>query len=463
MKGPTNSLRGNVLRALVVTILASWAVALVALWFFLKQTETSIADNGLRNFATHILRAIPAHADDRAAGPGLSPKPSTLSDDPKLAFQVWSDRTRLIAATPGAPATALKPDFANGFASLVVDGQRWRVYSVSDGGQRKHVQVGRLHRELDAELRQKALVFMGLLTTLVCFAGLITFLAVRRSLRPVAELETTLRQRVAFDLTPLATDHLPSELRPLVASFNRVLTQLDEAVENERRFIGDAAHELRTPLAALQTQAHVALRARTAPEKDAALVKLVAVAERNTRLSEQLLDLARLNAGERAPQRERADLAVLVLHVAREFEIVAETRQRSLTLDLSPAPLDCNIDEVGILLRNLVDNALRYTLPAGRVRVRCALEPSPLGEAAWVEVADDGPGVPPDEREAIFRRFHRLPSSGGRGSGIGLSLVAGIVRLHGASLSTGTGIDGRGFAVRVRFAALPDENPRTAA
>lgn len=449
-----NSLRGNVLRALVGTILASWALALVGVWFYYKQSETSIADNGLRNVATHLINGLSGDLDDTAR-PGLSAKPSTLPTDPRLVFQVWDQRQRMVARTPGAPATALKPDFNNGFASLEVDGRRWRVYSVSDSTGQRQVQVARLHSELDAEVRQKALTFLSILTTVVCFVGLITFLAVRRSLRPVAELETALRGRAPFDLTPLATEHLPTELRPLVGAFNRVLSQLDEAVEAERRFIGDAAHELRTPLAALQAQAQVALGARAPADKDAALHKLLAVAERSTRLSEQLLDLARLNAGEHAPRRESADLSVLVLHVAQEFEVFAQNQARTLALDLSPAPLKCNIDEVGILLRNLVDNALRYTPPHGRVLMRCASEEQPGGVAAWVEVLDDGPGVPADEREAIFRRFHRLPGNGGRGSGIGLSLVAGIARLHGAHIVTGTGIDGRGFGVRVRFPALP--------
>jgi signal transduction histidine kinase len=453
-----NSLQGHVLRVLAAIILLSWCIALSALWFYLKQSETSIADNGLKNFATRILQAIPTSQSNGVDGPGLQPKASSLSDDPKLAFQVWADRTRLIAQTPGAPASAMKPDFVDGFASLIVGERRWRVYSISDGSGRKFVQVGRLHSELDAELRRKALVALALVTMLVCFVGTLTFLAVKWSLRPVAALEETLRRRAKFDLTPLATTALPTELRPLVESFNHVLGQLDEAVEGERRFIGDAAHELRTPLAALQAQAHVALHARSAAEKDAALVKLLAVAERNTRLAEQLLDLARLNAGGHAPQREVADLSDLALHVAREFEVFAETNQRTLSLDIAPSCILCNIDEIGILLRNLVDNALRYTQTDGRVHIRCGCVDTDAGPAGYVEVADDGPGVPAMEREAIFRRFHRVPGNGGRGSGIGLSLVAGIAQLHLATIGTGTGIDGRGFSVRVQFPAAASES-----
>lgn len=451
-----NSLRGHVLRVLAGTILLCWTLALAALWFLLQNSETSIADKGLQNFATRILQAMPADAEDAAPEAGMPARSATLPDDPQLAFQVWADPSRLMARTPGAPAAPLKPDFADGFASLMVEGQRWRVYSVSGGAHRKVVQVGRLHSVLDAELQHKAFGVIGILTTIVCAIGLLTFLAVRRALRPVSDLEEALRRRDRFDLTPLSPASLPTELHPLVESFNHVLAQLDVAIESERRFIGDAAHELRTPLAALQAQAHVALHAHTVPEKDAALARLITVAERSTRLSEQLLDLARLNAGEHAPQRQRADLGELALHVAREFEVYAQSHQRTLVLDVAPTRIDCNIDEVGILLRNLVDNALRYTCAKGRVRIRCGGLDTPAGTAGYLEVADDGPGVPVNEREAIFQRFHRVPGNGGRGSGIGLSLVAGIARLHGATIHTGTGIDGRGFSVRVQFPAVAE-------
>lgn len=451
------SLQGSMLRVLVGTIVMSWVIALAVLWGHLKQSETSIADDELKGFATRILQTIPAKKDLYISGsaPRLQPGVAALADDRQLTFQVWVNRTRLAVHTPQAPLSALKPDFGNGFASQMVGNERWRVYSVSDSDNRVTVQVGTLHSEIDDELQRKALTALVLVTILLCLVGLLTFLAVRRSLRPVVALQDALRHRARFDLTPLSSTALPTELQPLVESFNHVLVQLDEAVESERRFIGDAAHELRTPLAALQAQAHVALHARSAPEKDAALVKLLAVAERNTRLSEQLLDLARLNAGQHAPQREPADLSELALHVAREFEVFAEQNRRTLVLDVAPSPIACNIDEIGILLRNLVDNALRYTEPDGRVQIRCGCVDTDAGPAGYVEVADDGPGVPAAEREAIFRRFHRVPGNGGRGSGIGLSLVAGIALLHEATIGTGSGLDGRGFSVRVQFPA-PD-------
>lgn len=454
-----NSLQGYELRAFVSMIVLSWTAAPITLWILQKKSDISIADNRLNNFTQRHIQAVPSKIDGALSGRRQTPKESSLSEDPKLAFQAWTDRSQAVAFPSATPSTPLKPDFINDLAILKVGEQSGRVFSISDGTDRKFVQVGRLQSELDAELRKKALLAVGIMTTLVCFIGLLTLFAMRRSIRSVADLGKTLRSRSKFDLTSLPAKGLPTELQPLVESFNYVLAQLDISVEVERRFIGDAAHELRTPLAALHAQAHVALHARTPPEKDAALVKLIAVAERITRLSEQLLDLARLKAGEHARQRELADLNELTLHVAREFEMVAETNYRTLSLDMMPVQIECDIDEIGILLRNLVDNALRYTPTNGRVRIRCGCVDTGQGPAGYVEVADDGQGVPVNDREHIFRRFHRVPGNGQRGSGIGLSLVAEIARMHDATIVTGAGIDGRGFSVRVQFpaAAMPAE------
>ena len=147
-----------------------------------------------------------------------------------------------------------------------------------------------------------------------------------------------------------------------------------------------------------------------------------------------------------------ADLSELTVHVVREFDVFAEQQRRTLIIAATPCQIACDIDEIGILLRNLIDNALRYAPPGGRVRIACG-ELDASTRQSFLEVADDGPGVPAAERELIFRRFHRIEGNGGRGSGIGLSLVAGITRLHGASIVTGDGLDGRGFCVRVVFPA----------
>jgi signal transduction histidine kinase len=285
---------------------------------------------------------------------------------------------------------------------------------------------------------------------------------VRSSLKPVVALEAAMRSRRKVDLTPLTSSTLPRELHPLIASFNHLLEQVSESIEGERRFISNAAHELRTPLSTLQAQAQIALRATTLVDKDVALNKLLLVAQRSTRLSEQLLDLARLHSSANAPQHTLANLSDLTLLVARDFDTYAFQQARSIQLDVRKnCIILCNIDEMGILLRNLIDNALRYTTKGGRIRVSCGHAPAAAqegGQAAdqrvYLEVADDGPGVPLSERQAIFERFYRVAGTSVRGSGIGLSLVAGIAQLHRAAIETGDGLEGRGFRIRVAFPSV---------
>jgi len=183
-----------------------------------------------------------------------------------------------------------------------------------------------------------------------------------------------------------------------------------------------------------------------------ALAKLQVSVQRSSRLSEQLLDLARLEAGARAPLRDQHNLDEIVRHVANEFEVSARLQQRNIELAIEPCRIQCDMDEIGILVRNLVDNALRYTLTGGTVRIRCGYRGSSEECKAFVEVADDGPGVPATEQSAIFERFHRAKGSTAvRGSGIGLSLVAKIAGMHHAQIQTGAGIGRPGLTVCVLF------------
>ncbi len=449
---PARSLKGRVLCVLGVTITLCWAGALTVLTVYTMRGQSSHWDSKLQAIGTKILMAIPSGATLKPSfGHSLQLRNANIPRDVNLTFQVWTERKNLIVRAPDSPATPLLPAFNDGFSSPTINGERWRAFAVSDSTGEVSVQVAMRHSVIDQEIRGKTFVALGLTTGLLALAGLIMWFAMSKSLRPLTALEATVRSRRKFDLTPLPVAQLPNEIRPLVESFNHLLDQLDQAMQGERRFIGDAAHELRTPLSALQAQAQVALRAATAAEKDAALVKLLAVAERSTRLSDQLLDLARMDSGVNAPQKTLADLSELIMHVSQEFDMQAQQQRRSIILALTPCPIECDVDEIGILLRNLLDNALRYTPEDGRVKISCGYTEHEGADHVCLEVADDGPGVPEAEHEAIFRRFHRVAGNNGRGSGIGLSLVAGIAQLHDAVIKTGPGLDGRGLSVRILF------------
>ncbi|MDE1164716.1 MAG: ATP-binding protein [Pseudomonas sp.] len=444
------SLRRSMMRVLFLTIGICWVLSLAALLIYTQVSSSSIWDKQLQSVAKALLLAVPQDdPSSRDQSPGPPMRSAGLAEAGLMTYQVWDGREHLMARAPGAPDIPLQADFKNGFSSPLVDGKTWRVYSTSDSSGQWVVQVGNLHSVIDAEMRRKAFIALSITTLVLGLVGLLMWRVLRRALLPVVVIEGALRGRRRLDLTPLPVRALPSELQPLVQAFNQMLGQLDQALESERRLIGNAAHELRTPLSALQAHAQVALRATTLADKDATLLKLLVVVQRSARLSEQLLDMARLDASSHGPQRTEADLGELIGYVADEFDVQAAQQQRTIHLNLQPCQIQCDIDEMGILLRNLIDNALRYTQPGGRVRISCAATPG----GGYLTVADDGPGVPEAEREAIFERFHRITGTGERGSGIGLSLVKSIAQGHDAHIVTGVGLAGRGLAITVYFAS----------
>jgi len=447
------SLKGRMISALVLWIVFAWSASLAVVYVASTFSQTSIWDERLQSIAIKLLQMMPAGTGSEGATPNstLQLPPGVVAHNKDLTFQMWSSQSRLLASTPDAPGAPLRSDFGEGFATVVIGGQDWRVYSVSDRTGKFHVQVGNPRAMINADFQKHSLKAVSMATVPLALAGLLMWWSVRRALQPLATIEVAARARSKFDLTPLPATSLPAELVPLVGSFNDMLLQLDESIQAERRFIGDAAHELRTPLSALQAQVEVALRAKSEDERRHALTKVLAAVERSSRLSEQLLDLARLEAGNHAPVRDTHDLSELVRHVASEFEVSARRHQRSIELAVEPCWIRCDVNEIGILIRNLVDNALRYTFTDGKVRISCGYRDGDASQAV-LEIADDGPGVPVEERSAIFERFHRIPrGTAVRGSGIGLSLVAQIARMHDARIETGDGIGEPGLSVRLLF------------
>lgn len=326
----------------------------------------------------------------------------------------------------------------------------------SDAGKNQSVTTAKPTAVADAEQHNRSesasmLTAMLLNTVELAIVGVLMWWAVVASLRPLRALSEDIGKRKAFDAKPLATDKVPDELHPLILAFNALLLRVDTAMRAERQFIADAAHELRTPLAALHVQGEVALRADTLARKDEALKKLMNVSHRTHRLAEQLLDLARLDAGLHSTELHDTDLLELSRHVVSEFSVEAELRGTKLVLSGERCLVHCDVDEIGILIRNLVDNAIRHGRASGTVEICCGHTVRDDGRHPTLEVRDDGSGVAESERDAIFARFYRANGSATRGSGIGLSLVAAIASLHEAMIETGSGEDGRGFRIRVLF------------
>lgn len=446
-----NSIRARVRRVFGLALAFCWICGGGVVVAYTASNENSLWDGKLQSFGTRLLLSLPAEKiNEGPFGPGLELRPELQGDPENFALQVWSNDRRLVLRSPSAPLTPFQPTFRNGFATLKAGGQTWRVYTISDRDSQVSLQVANLQSVIDREMVGETLFALAMMTAVLVLVALLLGHALNRSLRPLSDVERALRQRKDFDLTPLPVAALPVELQPLVTSFNHLLLQLDDAVAAERRFLGDAAHELRTPLSVLQAHVDVAVHARTDGERQQALTMLQQGVRRSARLAEQLLDMARLDAVSCSIRTGALDLTLLVEHVMHEYAYHAQSLGCRLDADTAPAQVEGNLDELATLLRNLLDNAVRFARGGGRVQVACGVGP----EGPWLRVADDGPGVPEAERMAIFQRFYRLPGNQGRGSGIGLSLVAAIARLHDARIETGEGLAGKGFAVRLVFPAV---------
>ena len=445
------SIRSRLRQVFGLAMIFCWVcgVGIVAAWT--ASTEHGIWDRKLQAFGTRLLLSIPAgEVSDGPFGPGLELPPDVAKETENFAIQVWS-AGRLFIKTPAAPMVPFQPSYRNGFATVSVAGATWRVYTISDRLGKASVQVANLQSVIDREMYGEMLIALAAMTGVLVLVAVVLGHALNRSLRPLADIERALLQRRDFDATPLPIDPLPVELQPLVISFNHLLLRLDAAILAERRFLGDAAHELRTPLSVLQVHVDVAIHARAPDERDSALQALQAGVRRSARMAEQLLDMARLDAISSAIRTEQVNLAVLVEHVVSEYAYHAERLGCVLAADPVPACVDGSLDELATLLRNLLDNAVRFSRDGGHTLVRCGNGP----DGPWLSVADDGPGVPELEREAIFKRFYRVAGNNGRGSGIGLSLVAAIAHLHQARISTANGLAGKGFSVLITFPKAP--------
>ena len=269
-----------------------------------------------------------------------------------------------------------------------------------------------------------------------------------RGLRPLRELREQLAQRSPADLAPLEGRAAPQEVQPLVAELNRLFERITQTLERERRLTSDAAHELRTPLAVLSTQAQLARSTSSEAVRHEALDGLVAGAERAARLADQMLTLARIESGQTGGERAEVDLREVARGVLAEAAPGALAKNIDLAFeDSSAVRLQGYAGLLAVLVRNLVDNAVRHTPPGGQVRVAVRS----AGSLALLEVSDNGEGVPSEELPRLGARFHRFGSSSEPGSGLGLSIVKRIAELHGGAVRFSPGPGGAGLAVAVEF------------
>jgi two-component system OmpR family sensor kinase len=367
--------------------------------------------------------------------------------DEGIVIQIWSRTGALMYYShPRAP---LAPRAELGFSTERTERGDWRVYGAIVGDN-----VVQLAQPLSVRNRLAANVALRTLWPLILLLpllGLAVWVIVGRGLAPLARLARALEARNPQALDPLPDGRLPLEVQPLVRALNRLLSRLTEALDTQRAFVADAAHELRTPLAAVQIQSQLVARAQDPESRREALGDLQAGVTRATRLAEQLLALARAEPVEGAV-KEPVDLRTLLADCVAGHAPLAQRSGVDLGFEeAEPATIKGDADALRAMFGNLLDNAVKYTPQGGRVDV--ALRRDPEGRPC-VRIGDSGPGIPAEERERVFDRFYRDASARARsdveGSGLGLAIVRRAAAQHGAAIELGDAPLG-GLLVTIRF------------
>lgn len=404
----------------------------------------------------HSLEQIPNELKHYYNNHMLLEKPSMQVLE-KFNFQVWTDEGKLLLHSPAAPRVPLTSD-AEGFSDKVINRQRWRVFTTYN--QKAGIRTVLAERydtrnELGHRIAQDDFYIMLLTFPL---SGLLIWIIIGRGLDSLDRVAQEVADRAPSHLEPVNLKEVPEEIKPVIDEINQLLYRLQQAFEREKRFAADAAHELRTPLAALKAQAQVALNSSSIEDKDKALHKLISSVNRSTHTVQQLLTMSRL-VPEAAHQQEEAlfDMA----KASRETIAMLVPQAVESNVDIE---LECdenlplligNATAMAILIRNLVDNAIRYSSNDGKVTIRLFEKENRL----ILEVEDNGPGIPDELKVRVFERFFRVLGTKSTGTGLGLAIVLQICDLHKATIELANPKVGKGLVFRVIFPVPEKKDP----
>lgn len=436
------SLRMRLLMFLLAAIvLAGAAQAALAYRSALEEAD-ALFDYHMQQTALALRSGLPV--DAQGLGPGLDPQ----DENHEFIVQVWTNEgLRIFESAVGAnlPQIAVL-----GFANVQARGGTYRVFSMQTRSQ--VIQVAQNMAARQGMARSLALRTLAPLALMAPLLVLAVWWGVSRSLAPVERVRRQLAQRQADDLSPVSDAQLPDEVQPLVSELNLLFERVQRAFEAQQHFVADAAHELRSPLAALRLQLQGLQRAgQDDAGRAAAAERLSAGIDRATRLVEQLLALARQEAA--ATPAEPVDLRAVAQLALADVAPAAQARGTDAgLLDSDAATVRGNAEALRMLVRNLLDNALKYTPPGGQVDVQVRADAG--SHAVQLTVEDSGPGIAPEHRERALQRFVRVgsDSTATTGSGLGLAIVQAIAQRHGAVVELGASERLGGLRVTVVFA-----------
>jgi two-component system OmpR family sensor kinase len=404
-----------------------------------REDADGIFDYHMQQMAMSLRSGLPSN------GPGLAGEDADDQENFDFVVQVWTvDGLRVFQS---AARAALPQRTVPGFSDVQAHGTTYRVFSMQS-----HSQIIQVAQDMAARREMASTLALRMVAPIAVMAPLLMLVVwwvVSASVAPVSRVRRQVAERQADDLTEVSEAGLPDEIRPLVHELNLLFTRVRQAFEAQRSFVADAAHELRSPLAALKLQAQGLQRATSDAARELAVARLTAGIDRATRLVEQLLVLARQQAsaatGARAGPVALAEIARLAV-----ADAAPSAQARSIDLGLGQADeasISGHPEALRILVRNLLDNAIKYTPSGGTVD----LEVRRTEGALVLSVDDSGPGIPEPDRERVLDRFYRIAGTPSTGSGLGLAIVKSIAELHGATLWLGHSARMGGLRVEVRF------------
>lgn len=449
------TLQRRLILAVLLAVACVWAITSLLIFASAKDEFNELYDTAMIRMAQQMQAVLPMVNLGAAPLPrtnGPTPGDTDMGSDAvglgDLAVAVWRPGGEPLHIDPDGDRLPRLPNI-RGFTEKVVDGVPWRLYYLDDPVEGWRVCVGQTMRERNelvvSYLQAQVLPWvlgLPLLTTLLVWG-------IRRTLRPVTTLSEAIAVRRAGDPTPMSLDDAPPELVPLVKAMNTLLARVSTLLEHERRLTADAAHEMRTPLAALKAQWEVARRSTDPGERTQAAANVEAGIDRMSHLVSQLMTMSRLEDEHATTARRPVDWREVSEHVLSDCLLLSERRHVDMEVlwpaaDQLPLPISGDAALLGTMLRNLMDNALRYS-PAGTV-VTLAFEPE------RVVVSDRGPGVAPDLLPRLGNRFFRAAGQQEQGNGLGISIARRVAELHGLTVdfSNRPAADGTGLVATVR-------------
>ncbi|MGZ8253715.1 MAG: ATP-binding protein [Burkholderiaceae bacterium] len=445
------SLQGRLLVMVMGLVASVWLVTAGLTWYDVRHELDELLDSHLAQAASLLVAQRAGELEDDDHGVNA---PTLHRYAPKVAFQVFHEGRLALRSSnaPGEPMLAFTGRAEDGFRTVTMGGTTWRIFATHGREQDVQVFVGEQVESRDSILWAVLRSTLAPMLFALPLLALAAWWAVRRGVAPMKVLGRALAQREPQALQPIAVDGAPSEMTPMLDALNGLFQRITELMASERRFTADAAHELRTPIAAIRTQAQVALTATDDVDRSHALQATLQGCDRAARLVEQLLTMSRLESGA-APALASVSLNAVVRQVVADLAPQALAKRQTIEVTATGSySVEANTMLLSVLVRNLVDNAIRYSPSDAQVSVAIS---STSGDVR-LSVDDSGPGMIDGDRKRLGERFFRVIGSGQTGSGLGWSIAQRIARAHGATMCVARSSSLGGLSVGVKFPRGPD-------